>query len=275
MMTDKKYPLDITVACSIGLEGGLARYKDYLPNFSKDDFDLVHEWNRNLKKTMKEPEFKEYMTTTYRILLHLPAVTLSKIIDKLAVPYRSYYYAKRFLDAAHFVYERAEQNANVVDFGRGLSPWGHVVKQNRPDVQMYTFDKDETNSVFSAVSSKLNLPTPHFNEMPIAPVFDKDIFVSLGTFVYLDNAEQAAKLKETSAQFKNMFIELDKPNAVQQDKELVNNLGAEYNAGFSRQELAKILCAQIPFDLKEIGGHVKDACVAQALKNATEQFLVR
>jgi len=275
MMADKKYPLDITVACSIGLEGGLARYKDDLPAFSKDDFDLVHEWNRNLKKTMKEPEFKEYMTTTYRILLHLPAVTLSKIIDKLAVPYRSYYYAKRFLDAAHFVYNKAEQNANVIDFGRGLSPWGHVVKQNRPDVQMYTFDREETNSVFGAVSSKLNLPTPYFNEMPVVPVFDKDVFISLGTFVYLDNAEQAAKLKETGAQFKNIFIELDKPNAVQQDKEIVNNLGAEYNAGFSRQELAKLLGTQIPFELKEIGGRVKDARVAQALKTATEQFLVR
>lgn len=274
-MADKKYPLDITVACSMGLEGGLARFKDDLPNFSKDDFDLVHEWNRSLKKTMKEPEFKGYMTTAYRILLHLPAVTLSEIIDKLAVPYRSYYYAKRFLDAAHFVYERAEQNANVVDFGRGLSPWGHVVKQNRPDLQMYTFDRDETNSVFSAVSSKLNLPTPHFNEMPAEPKFDRDVFVSLGTFVYLDNAEQSAKLKETSTQFKNMFIELDKPNAVQQDSELVNNLGTEYNAGFSRQELTKLLGTQIPFELKEIGGCVKDARVAQALKTATEQFLVR
>ena len=274
-MADKKYPMDITVVCSMGLEGGLARYKDVLPNFSKDDFDLVHEWNRSLKKTMKEPEFKEHITTTYRILLYLPAVTLSKIIDKLAVPYRSYYYAKRFLDAAHFVYERAEQNANIIDFGRGLSPWGHVVKQNRPDVQMYTFDKSETNSVFGAVSDKLNLPTPHFNEMPVEPKFDKDVFVSLGTFVYLDNAEQATKLKETSAQFRNMFIELDKPNAVQQDKELVNNLGTEYNAGFSKAELTKLLGTQIPFELKEIDGHVKDARIAQALKSATEQFLVR
>ena len=274
-MADKKYPLDITVACSMGLEGGLARFKDDLPNFSKDDFDLVHEWNRGLKKIMKEPEFKEYMTTTYRILLRLPPVTLSKLIDKLAVPYRSYYYAKRFLDAAHFVYERAEQNANVVDFGRGLSPWGHVVKQNRPDIQMFTFDRNETNSVFSAVSSKLNLSTPHFNQMPAEPKFDRDVFVSLGTFVYLDNAEQAAKLKETSTQFKNLFIELDKPNAVQQDKELVNNLGAEYNAGFSKQELTKLLGTQIPFELKEIGGRVKDARVAQALKAATDQFLVR
>ena len=174
------------------------------------------------------------------------------------------------------MYERAEQNANIIDFGRGLSPWGHVVKQNRPDVQMYTFDKSETNSVFGAVSNKLNLPTPHFNEMPMEPKFDKDVFVSLGTFVYLDSAEQATKLKETSAQFRNMFIELDKPNAVQQDKELVNDLGTEYNAGFSKAELTKLLGTKIPFELKEIDdGHVKDARIAQALKSATEQFLVR
>lgn len=286
-MADKKYPLEITVACSIGLEGGLARFKDDLPNFSKDDFELVHEWNRNLKKTMKEPEFKEYMSKIYRILLHLPAIRLSKIIDTLSVPYRSYYYAKRFLDAAHFVYERAEQNANVVDFGRGLSPWGHVVKQNRPDVQMYTFDMDETNSVFSAVSSKLNLPTPHFNEMPTEPKFDKDVFVSLGTFVYLDKAEQVAKLEEISTQFKNLFIELEKPKEVQQDNKmdketlmlwtLVNNSGTEavYNTGASRQELKQVLGIQIPFELKEIGGRVKNARVAQALKSTTEQFLVR
>ena len=274
-MADKKYPLDITVACSIGLEGGLARFRDDLPNFSKNDFDLVHEWNRNLKKTMKEPEFKEYMTTTYRVLLHLPAVTLSKIIDKLAVPYRSYYYAKRFLDAAHFVYERADENANVIDFGRGLSPWGHVVKQNRPDVQMFTFDKGETNTIFSVVSKKMNLPTPHFNEMPTESEFDRDIFVSLGTFVYLDNAEQSARLKEVSGQFKNLFIELEKKKSGQRDEKLVNSLGTEYNTGFSRPELTRLLGTQIPFDLQEVGERVKNAHLAKALEFATEQFLVR
>ncbi len=275
MTADKKYPLDITIACSIGLEGGLARFKNDLPSFSKDDFELVHEWNCCLKNTMQEPDFKEYITKKYRILLNLPVVTLSRLIDKIAVPYRSYHYAKRFLDAAHFVYEHADKNANIIDFGRGLSPWGHVIKQKRPDVQMFSFDKEETNLVFSAVSKKLNLPIPHFNEMPSEPKFDKDMFVSLGTFVYLNTTEQAAKIKETATQFKRLFIELDKPNAVQQDKKLVNKLGTEYNAGFSRQELSQMLDKQIPFELREIGGHVKDIRVAKALKFASEQFLVR
>ena len=274
-MTNKKYPLDITVACSIGLEGGLVRFKDDLPGFSKDDFDLVHEWNCNLKNTLKEPEFKEYMTTTYRILLNLPAVTLSKIIDKLAVPYRSYYYAKRFLDSANFVYEHAQQNANIVDFGRGLSPWGHVIKQNRPDILMYTFDKDETNFVFKTVSNKMNLIEPYFNKMPTEPVFDRDMFISLGTFVYLNKKEQIQHLKQASAQFKNLFIELEKNKAIQQDKHIVNNLGTEYNSGFSKQELTELLDSQIPFELKEIGGRINDAHLARALKSATEQFLVR
>ena len=62
MTADKKYPLDITIACSIGLEGGLARFKNDLSDFSKDDFELVHEWNCILKNIMKEPEFKKYIT---------------------------------------------------------------------------------------------------------------------------------------------------------------------------------------------------------------------
>lgn len=47
------------------------------------------------------------------------------------------------------------------------------------------------------------------------------------------------------------------------------------NVGALQQELTKLLGTEIPFELKEIGGRVKDARVAQALKTATEQFLVR
>ena len=273
-MDDKKYPLDITVACSIGLEGGLARFKNELPDFSKDDFELVHEWNRNLKKTMKEPEFKEYMGKTYRVLLNLPARTVSKIIDKLAVPYRSYYYAKRFLDAAHFVYNRAEQDANVVDFGRGLSPWGYVVKKNCPYVNMFTFDRDETNSVFKAVSKKMNLQTPNFNKWPFAE-FNRDFFVSLGTFVYLEKSEQQDKLVQASTRFKNLFIELEKANAAQDDKAVVNDLGTEYNPGFSKDEVTDFVGDWMPFEIREVGDRVQNARLAKSLKNATEMFVVR
>ena len=146
-----------------------------------------------------------------------------------------------------------------------------VYKVTLPNVKEAKDEKEKA----AYTEAVMNTVVMGANASVAEPKFDNDLFVSLGTFVYLDNAEQAAKLKEISTQFKNMFIELDKPNAVQQDKELVNNLGAEYNAGFSRQELAKILGTQIPFELKEIGGRVKNARVAQALKAATEQFLVR
>ena len=274
-MANKKYPLNITVACSIGLEGGLVRYKDELPFFSRDDFDLVHEWNRHLIKTIKQPEFKEYLGATYRMLLHLSPVNISRIIDRLAVPYRSYYYAKRFIDAAEFVSDRADMFVNVVDFGRGLSPWGHIVQKKNPTIQMYTFDMDETNSVFKAVSNEMNLKVPEFNKMPSEIKFDKDIFVSLGTFVYLTPDEQAKKLKQVSTQFKNLFIELEKSDFVQEDKSLVNNIGAEYYSGLSKTKIKSLLEYKIPVEFREIGGQVQDVRVAQSLKNATEMFLVR
>lgn len=275
-MSDKKYPLNITVACSIGLEGGLARYQNELPSFSHDDLDLIHEWNRNLIKTVKQPEFKEYLGTTYRVLLNLSPVSVSRIIDRLShVPYRSYYYAKRFIDAADFVYDKADMFSNVVDFGRGLSPWGHVVRQKLPTVQMYTFDMPETDAVFQNVLQKMGLSSPHFNKMPKTIDFNKDIFVSLGTFVYLTPQEQSAKLQFAQKQFRNLFIELEKPNSVQSDKSLVNNIGTEYNSGLSIPEIQNIMDPTIPVRLKEIGGTVRDVRVAQSLKNATEMFLVR
>lgn len=274
-MADKKYPLDITVACSIGLEGGLARYRDELPYFSRDDFDLVHEWNRNLIKTIKQPEFKGYIGTTYRMLLHLSPVNVSRIIDRLAVPYRSYYYAKRFVDAANFVLAKADKNTNIVDYGRGLSPWGHIVQKQNPTIQMYTFDMDETNSVFKAVSNKMNLKVPEFNKMPSQINFDNDIFVSLGTFVYLDNAEQESNLVDYSKKFKNLFIELEKPNATQADKKVVNSMGTDYKPGLSKDTITGLIGDKFPFELRDFDGRVRNNRVAQSIKNATEMFLVR
>ncbi len=274
-MADKKYPLDITVACSIGLEGGLARYRDELPYFSRDDFDLVHEWNSTLKQTLKQPEFKQNISGTYRVLLNLSPVTVSRIIDRLSVPYRSYYYAKRFLDAADFVYTRAGGYCNVVDFGRGLSPWGHIVKKQNRFVNMHTFDNNITNAVFETVTNKMNLENPHFNELPNNIVFDRDIFVSLGTFVYLDNAEQESNLVDYSKKFKNLFIELEKPNATQADKKVVNSMGTDYKPGLSKDTITGLIGDKFPFELRDFDGRVRNNRVAQSIKNATEMFLVR
>lgn len=275
-MADKKYPLDITVACSIGLEGGLARYRDELPYFSRDDFDLVHEWNSTLKQTLKQPEFKQNISGTYRVLLNLSPVTVSRIIDRLSVPYRSYYYAKRFLDAADFVYTRAGGYCNVVDFGRGLSPWGHIVKKQNRFVNMHTFDNNITNAVFETVTNKMNLENPHFNELPNNIVFDRDMFVSLGTFVYLPKPEQSARLRYVSQNFKNLFIELEDPYATQDDKKLVNNMGANYNSGFTANEIQEVLNNKnLDWKLLGFANSVKNTRMAQLFRNATERFLIR
>lgn len=278
-----KYPMDITVICSIGLEGDLIRYKDSLPYFSEKDLDFVHEWNRALKATINQPEFKQYVNTAYRMMLNLSPETLSRIIDKTAVPYRSYHYAKRFLDSMNFVSKHVTnmlsedpyQICNIVDFGRGLSPWGCIVRYKNQNIKMYTFDNEETNEVFKSVSKKMYIRPPYFNTMPSKIVFDRDIFVSLGTFVYLSQDEQESKLKQVSHQFKNLFIELDKPNANQQDKQIVNKLGAQYNSGFSKTKIKKIIGNRIPFELEEFCGKNKDAKLEKFLQNVTEMHLIR
>ena len=275
-MTNKKYPLNISVLCSIGLEGGLLRYRDILPNFSSDDFDLIHEWNKCLIKTIKEPVFNEYIGASYRILLNLHPIMISRIIDRLSVPYRSYYYAKRFIEAMNFVYERSGVFSKIIDFGRGLSPWIHVINKNYPTTEIFTFDMSETDDVFRSVTKKMNLQMPKFNEMPEDIDFNIDVFVSLGTFVYLPKSEQITKLQTVSKQFKNLFIELEKSNiGTQADNNIVNRMGADYNPGFSADDVRCCIGENIPYTLREIAGVYNNKCINSSLKYATEMFLVR
>ena len=280
-MTDKKYPLDITVACIIGLEGGFTLHKDYLSmtRFFPANLDLVHEWNLTLKKTLKEPEFEHCISTKYKMLLKLSPANVARIIDRLAVPYRSYYYAKRFLDAAEFVYEHTDPGAAVIDFGRGLSPWCHIIRKNSTQpIGIYTFDTDKTaNRVFEVVSKKMGLPMPSINEEPDIIMFDRDIFVSLGTFAYLTKEDQIMKLAKAAGQYRYLFIEMDKPNAIQPDQKLVKKLGTQYHSGLSEMGIKGILGEEIPFTLQKFGADVKDAYLRGklGLDKVTERILVR
>ncbi len=268
------------VSQSIALEGGMNRFKDDLPNFSKDDFNLIHEWNCCLRNVIEEPEFKRCLRADhYYTITQLPADSVSEVIDNMTTLYRSYHLAKMFLDSAHFVYGCAGQNAAVLNMESGLLPWGYVVKQNRPDVQIYNVSTPEINSIFSKVSYKLKLPPIHMNETPESNDYDKffygSVFVSTGFLMYLSKDEQKNLLRQINMGYKNLFIELGKPNAGQQNERFSS--GAECKTGFSKQELERVIThPNIPFYLQEINKSVvKNNCVAQSIKNAMEQILIR
>ena len=280
-----KYPLDITLLCSIGLEGGLKHYKNVLPDFSREELDIVHDWNIALKKNAKKPEYKSKLGSFGKLCLYLKPEIVAKIIDKFAVPYRSYYYAKRFLDAANFVSQKndALSSTKIVDFGRGLSPWGPVVKNRHPWIEMYTFDTPLTDNLFIDTTKSAGFELPKFNTEPENINFEKDMFVSLGTFVYLDYDEQVKKMKYAKENFKNIFIELEKENAQQQDKNIVNNMGTDYHQGWNCKKVYAVFNGGTVYQIKSLLAPQDEELLAEhrytktlnAAKQATEIFLVR
>ena len=206
-----EYPLDISFMCSVALEGGLMRHRDILPEFSDDCLLLIHEWNRALCKTILKPKYMNRVGKLGETIVdtNSPAA-IAQMVDGHGVPYRSYYYAKRFLDAYNFVTSKYNgKGMNVVDFGRGLSPWPHILTQKSPKIHVFTFDTPITDEIYSETTEKLGLRTPNFGKMPDAADYDQDAYVSLGTYVYLPYKEQVENLTEAQKNFKNLFVELD------------------------------------------------------------------
>jgi len=268
--------IDIPVACSYCLEGALTRYRDILPKFSDADFQLIHEWNLQLKQTLKQPEFKKYTGPLTRIVLNFSPVKVSKFLDTVAVKYRSYYYAKRFLDALNFTTDKLDADdtgifVDVVDFGRGVSPWEHVLRQHNKTVQIHAFENNPVaNHVFQTVSDKMGLPTAVLNKESDDEA--EGVFVSLGTFVYLSKQEQYDLLQKAIKKYKNAFVELEKTAATQSDAKLVQKHGAKYQKGLSNAEIAQIM-GDTPYKLREISDNPNIVQQLQ-LQKATEHFLV-
>jgi hypothetical protein len=240
-----KYPLDITLTCSVALEGGLAKYRDILKPLPAGSMYLIKDWNRALIDTMKQPQFKKHLGAVARaiVLLKSPKATAA-IIDKIAVPYRSFYYAKRFTEAYNFV--AGAQATGVCDFGRGLSPLIHVIKTNYPDMKIYSKDTDErANEIYDITSAKLGLPNhtsiPCLKTMELS---ERTAFVSLGTFSYIPKEDQARKLNLIRWKFHKSFIELRLGDNTS-DSQLVEKFGTRYNPGFTRKEMEGIFGAHI------------------------------
>jgi hypothetical protein len=83
-------------------------------------------------------------------------------------------------------------------------------------------------------------------------------------------------LRYASQNFKNLFIELEDPYATQDDKKLVNNMGANYNSGFTANEIQEVLNNKnLDWKLLGVANSVKNTRMAQLSHNATERFLIR
>ena len=244
-MAEKQFPLDITLMCAIGLEGGLKRFDKILPKMPYDTILFVHEWNRALRDTL-DKKYKHHLGPLGRAVLRMGFApkTVSRLIDFQAeVPYRGYYYAKRFLMAYHFVvphlylkpYDRV-----LYDFGRGLSPLTPFIAQKFNNVTVFSRDNDLTNDIFADTTNKMGLPAPMY-EWPTSVANKRNsIYMSLGTYVYMPMEHQVQELKWAADNTEHFFIELEYGDN-QADSGVVNNLGAQYSGGWTNAKVGKAI----------------------------------
>ena len=262
-MKEKKYPLDITLMCSLALEGALDKYKDILPKLAVRDqsesIKFIHEWNQALVSVLKTPKFKKHLNALGQtfVALNRPKLT-ANVIDTFAHPTRSYHYAKRFTDSFNFATDKISeprggvQNTNVFDFGRGLSPWSHLLKKENPGTQIYTIDTDNVaNSVFTRASSVMGLRNGGnfitWDQVKQLSNEQKDIMISLGAFMYIAKPTQRNMLEnDIINKFKHFYIELGKnSNTTSIDNQIVKKMGSEYQDGWTLGEISNMMDSKL------------------------------
>jgi hypothetical protein len=286
----QNYQLDKAFICSVALEGGLKKYRDILP--ALPDMKFVSDWNRALISTLRRPEFKKQLGPVGRavVMLNNPKMTAAAV-DRLAVPYRSYYYARRFADAYKHVrnmggelVEFGKNSFNLVDFSRGFSPLLPLICEYCDHVVPRAIENNAIiNDAYQEASHAAGIGSRHtvldWNGMRALPDSDKDIFVSLGTFVYMPKGQQKQKLIEVNNSFKSLYIELEQDFGRQKDSKIVESMGGKYQEGWSLSELRDILGPQIKIKTQYDGlsefARSYDKKLDNSLYAATEIFIQR
>lgn len=239
------YPIDITLACSVALEGGLEKYRKILPPLPQGAMYLIQDWNRALISECKKPNVKKHLGALARgiVLLKNPHAVAS-IVDKIAVPYRSFYYAKRFIEAYNFASDsiQTKPGSCVMDFGRGLSPLVNLISYKNPDARIYSIDIDNmANEIHTKVSAEFGQSHKIVNWAEIDSI-PKNIFLSLGTFAYIPKWEAESAMEYVAKKFPKVFIELDldKSLPTAADDDLVRELGTEYQKPWTEKDISNI-----------------------------------
>lgn len=253
MNKTEQYLLDIPLVCSVALEGGLKKYGKYLPQLPDGTMKFIHEWNRALCGVMRQSKNKKYLGAMGRAVAMTNAPNLlANVVNKTAVPYRSFYYAARFTDAYRFVTRESEKNqllnahsvdlhTNIVDLGRGLSPFVPLLRQNLDAVNLVSFDFENVDDVYAQTCKEMQISGGELIKTPddlyALDGKSRDIITSLGTFAYMPKDEQAESLADIYNSFKHFYIELDGDNSGVADKKLVEKMGASYHMGWKTGEL--------------------------------------
>ncbi|MCL2748473.1 MAG: hypothetical protein FWE50_00130 [Alphaproteobacteria bacterium] len=209
-MTQKSLSLPgSTLGCAVGLKGAQEKHRDILPELSSESLAFVDEWTCVLLDTVKKSGYKKHTNLYGHLILFLrDPKYVANFIDFADISHRSFYYALRFANAHNFAADKIKDNnyANVVDFGAGLSPLLPLLKQNNNNINNYSLDSNSLiQDIRSDVLAKLGLPQEKAFDWPP----QNDIFLSLGTFVYIPEEQQKELLAKVNENCRDYYIEFE------------------------------------------------------------------
>ncbi|MCL1892105.1 MAG: hypothetical protein FWF97_02310 [Alphaproteobacteria bacterium] len=207
-MTQKSLSLPgNTLGCLLGLKGGLTKHRAALPELPPGSLDFIQEWIRVLLDVIKKSGYKKH-TNLYGhlILLLRDPKYVANFIDFADISHRSFYYALRFANAYNFAADKIKPEADVADFGAGFSPLLPLLKQNHGNINNYSLDSNSLiQDIRSDVLAKLGLPQEKAFDWPP----QNDIFLSLGTFVYIPEEQQKELLAKVNENCRDYYIEFE------------------------------------------------------------------
>ncbi len=279
--------MDIMLTCALGLEGGLQKYAHLVPELptSTIDFvytmDFIHEWNGALMSVLNTPRYKQHLGRAGRALLALKSPKLTAwTVDKIAVPYRSFYYAYRFASAYKHISNGATENSLVLDYGNGFSPLLPMMMLNE-GVAGCGMDAPMTQEIVDKTCGIMEIKAPKLLDNDCFEYVYKDFsaycrhgFVSLGTFAYMPGSVQYRTMQNGLC-YPHVYIEVDgAPNA---DARLVEKVGAKYEGAWNRDTLNAMLFGEGVSikTLSERAIFAKHDKLRRAINKANELFIVR
>jgi len=274
---------DIYLACALGLEGGLKKYAHLVPNLSRTQMDFIHEWNMALLSVLKKPGNKMLLGPRGRAMLALKSPKFTAwTLDKIAVPYRSFYYAHRFADAYNTIGAGVGPKSTVVEYGNRFSPFVPMLMLDTK-TNGCVMDSALNQSLVGEVCGVMKIKCPELwlngGEHKITEMAtngDANAFVALGSMVYNPIGQQH-KIIQSAANYKHLFVEVDA--APSPDAALVKKVAYKnsYKGAWNRDALKAMLepeniSVRTLSERAAFTGHVK---LRDAIDKACEVYLVR
>lgn len=293
-MSKKEYLIGVPALTGRGVLGGMNAYPDLAKDLPAGSMEFMYEWDRAVLDVIKRPEYKKHLGLIGNIVKTISDPNKVAKLASISVKYRGYHYARRFADAYDFANKKVDlikqfgqTNPQIFDFGQGLSPWAHMVSRANPGCPIYTIDLPVVSAAYADVSDLVGIPVRQniitWDQIEQIANKESDIFVSLGTFVYLDREpadDQAKRLGQVANNFDHYFIEVEEDRGIAlADAKYVKKDGREYKKGWKRRELIEIMGQQTQrndwrfIDMHQAGE--KYAKISNALKKSTELCLVK